>query len=948
MPIQPRHTPGKARPRAGHEFTDRVDFIDVFKTALLDGPRDRHRVLVYYGVGGIGKTTLRKELSRLTELLKPGTIQTVLDFDVPSYRDRDAALFVMRKALREEYKIPFTAYDIAYAIYWQKTHPHMPMTRDHVPMMEDGTLLADVIGGAGAIPFVSLIPKVTLLAIKAGGAVREWWTKRGHEELKDLPELEPNQIAERLPMHWATSLREYLAHKESPGTAPGFAERNRGSPAVIFLDTYEALWEAERAEATYHLRDDWVRELVAQLPEVLWVVCGREKLRWSEVDPDWAECLDQHLVGGLADVDARSLLASCGISDPGIQQVIFESSSGMPYYLDLAVDTWSAIKERQNREPVPTDFARTPRDVFIRFLRHLTQAETETLKVLSAPRFWDYALFARLVDEYHTGYPVTMFSDLCRFSFIHQGELPDTWAMHHVMRESLQQRQASDLNRRVHQFMFEHYSSQLEGIDIRSITDRRRIALDEAFYHGRIVLSAQALLQWLSRIAVVFDQGAEWKLLVPLYEETVALLRSAVASETDLASALNSLAGLYRTLGRYPESETAYREAIAIQERNQGIEESRNQAIESSCPDPRPPPPGPGPLAPDPRRRTQLAESLSGFGLLLSDLGRYQEAEPVERRALEIQEELLGPDHSDVAQTLNNLGTLYWYTARYDAAEPLLRRALAIHEQALGPESAAIAGRLNNLAMLYHSQGRYADAEPLYRRAIEINRKALGPDHPEMATSLNNLAGLYYCLGKLAEAEPLLRQALETNRKALGPDHPDVALSLSNLAGLLRDQGRFEDAEPLYRQAIAIYERTLGVEHPDVAKSLNSLATLLRTCKRYEEAEQLFRRALGLSEKSLGADHPEVARALNGLGHVCWDQGRFAEAEPRFRRALEINEKALGSDHPDVAEGIENMARVCSQMGNEAEAQGHAERAKAIRARASNAGGSEQEKAPSP
>lgn len=938
MPIQPRHTLGKSRPRAGPEFTDREDFINVFKTTLLDGPRGRHRVLVYYGVGGIGKTTLRKELSKLTELLKPGTVQAALDLDVPSYRNQEAALFVLRKALREDYKVQFTAFDIAYAIYWQKTHPHMPMTRESIPMMEEGTLLADIISGAGVIPVVAVIPKLALAAVKAGGAVREWWTKRGHQELKGLPELEPNEIAERLPMYWATSLQEYLAQK--------------GLVAVIFLDTYETLWEAERTEGTYHLRDEWVRELVAQLPEVLWVVCGREKLRWGEVDPDWAECLDQHLVGGLADADARSLLRSCGITAPGIQQVIVEGSSGMPYYLDLAVDTWFTIKERQNREPAPTDFARTPRDIFTRFLRHLTLPETETLKVLSAPRFWDYALFVRLVDEYRTGYPVTMFSDLCRFSFIHQGELPDTWAMHHVMRESLQQHQAPDLNRRVHQFMLEYHTRQLEGIEARSITDRHRIALGEAFYHGRIVLSAQALLQWLSRTAVVFDRGAEWKLLVPLYEETVAFLRSPAASpdmrltsdqppatsdqEADLASALNSLAALSRTLGRYPQAESAYREAIAIEERNQGIEESGNQALESSnlrilessLPAPL------NPRTPEPLRpRAQLAESLSGFGLLLSDLGRYQEAEPVERRALGIQEELLGPNHSDVAQTLNNLGTLYWYMARFDAAEPLFCRAIAIDEKAIGPEDTAIAGRLNNLAMLYHSQGRYTDAEPLYRRALEINRKVLGPDHPEIASSLNNLAGLYYCLGKLAEAGPLLRQALEINRKALGPDHPDVALSLSNLAGLLRDQKRFDDAEPLYRQAIAIYEQTLGADHPDVAKTLNSLATLLRICRRFDDAEQLFRRALGLSEKSLGGDHPETARSLNGLAHLCCEQGRFAEAEPQFRRALEINQKALGSDHPDVADGLENMAKVCSQLGNEADAQRHAERAKAIRGR---------------
>ena len=44
--------------------------------------------------------------------------------------------------------------------------------------------------------------------------------------------------------------------------------------------------------------DEWVRELVLQLPEVLWVITGRERLRREELDEDWRNCQQQHLVGG--------------------------------------------------------------------------------------------------------------------------------------------------------------------------------------------------------------------------------------------------------------------------------------------------------------------------------------------------------------------------------------------------------------------------------------------------------------------------------------------------------------------------------------------------------------------------------------------------------------------------------------------------------------------------
>ena len=51
------------------------------------------------------------------------------------------------------------------------------------------------------------------------------------------------------------------------------------------------------------------------------------------------------------------------------------------------------------------------------------------------------------------------------------------------------------------------------------------------------------------------------------------------------------------------------------------------------------------------------------------------------------REQALGPDHPDTAISLNNLaGLLHAQEGRYEEAEPLYRRALAIWETKLGPE----------------------------------------------------------------------------------------------------------------------------------------------------------------------------------------------------------------------------------------------------------------------
>src|SRR5215471_13152244 len=96
-------------------------------------------------------------------------------------------------------------------------------------------------------------------------------------------------------------------------------------------------------------------------------------------------------------------------------------------------------------------------------------------------------------------------------------------------------------------------------------------------------------------------------------------------------------------------------------------------------------------------------------------------------------------------------------------AETFHRRAIVIDEKVLGKDHPDVARDYNNLALLLHAQGKYDQAEPLYRRAIENDEKILGKDHPNVALRYNNLALLLQDRGKFDQAEPLYRRAIQVN-----------------------------------------------------------------------------------------------------------------------------------------------------------------------------------------
>jgi tetratricopeptide (TPR) repeat protein len=873
----------------------------------------------------------------------PSVVTATLDFAIPGYRQPESALFFLRNALREAYKVRFPSFDLAYVVYWQKTHPDTALRseeggerreeaqdqnderwtmNDERGMLEPGSLLSQLLDESGKLPLIGLIPKIARTLRDqgiegSGDRVKEtptsyilpttyyatWWRQRGERELEDLPQMEPTAIVECLPKLWAADLKDALratSHKpQATSKESGESPESRvKSPevgirrAVLFIDAYEQLWETggrkQEAVDSRQGTDAWVRELVKQLPEALWVICGRQKLRWEEVEQDWSNSLIQHELGTLPDRASRQFLTSCGIASEPIQDAIVKGSQGVPHYLDLAVDTLERTKDEGQRTKFQAD---APDEVATQFMRHLNRPELEALQVLSAPRFWYCGLFENLMSEYETGYPPTAYDDLSRFSFISEGAAPGTRTMHELMREALQESQSPELRKRVHLFLHELYAKQLEGLGVKNIAEKHKAALTEAFYHGRQAKSAEELWSWFVVAFDVFEKASQYRLLIPLLREIAQALEAELGPDhPDVATALYELAIELVCQGEYDEAEPLYRRALAILEKEHGPEH---------------------PL---------VLKCLSGLAVLLKQRARYDEAEVLARRVVGVLEREPGKLGTDRWMAFSSLAAALLHKGQYAEAEDLYRRALAITEEDLGPDSTECAVALNNVAFTLRNQCRHSEAEPLYRRALAISEKNVGANHPQVSVLLDNLAGELFFLSRYAEAEPLLRRALRIIEEALGPDHPDTAVVLQNLGNNFNQEGRYAEAEPLLRRALAVHEKK-GPDHPYTAMTTNNLISVLIRRGNYAEAESMVLRAIATFEKKLGPDHPQTAFALSWAGMMYSNQGRYAEAEGYLRRALDIRTRTVGPEHPWTLASVDALALLDDRRGRYAEAE---------------------------
>ena len=193
----------------------------------------------------------------------------------------------------------------------------------------------------------------------------------------------------------------------------------------------------------------------------------------------------------------------------------------------------------------------------------------------------------------------------------------------------------------------------------------------------------------------------------------------------------------------------------------------------------------------------------------------------------------MGPKHPDTLGSVNNLAVLLKSQGKFTEAEPLHRRALEGYEATLGPKHPDTFTSLNNLAGLLESQGKFTEAEPLYRRALEGCEATLGPKHPDTLTSAQWAVLLFSWSLKASS----LRQSRSTAEplKALrplwGPKHPNTLASVFNVADFLEQTGAVDEAEQLYIRHLQGMEALHGKEHDETVASRKNLERFRRSLK---------------------------------------------------------------------------------------------------------------------
>ncbi len=215
--------------------------------------------------------------------------------------------------------------------------------------------------------------------------------------------------------------------------------------------------------------------------------------------------------------------------------------------------------------------------------------------------------------------------------------------------------------------------------------------------------------------------------------------------------------------------------------------------------------------------QTDLSAGRIYAGLILatSYAGRFQEA-------LDWGDKLTPLAKGDHWH-LTLLGRLYFVNGRWDKAELLIRREIEVAEQAPNSEKTFIANRLYNLGEVLRMTDRLNEAEDMYKRGMQVYQLAEGAGQPKLVVFLIRLAVVYRAINRPEEVKKVLEQSAVICKEGVRKKHPDAPEALYWLAGWYEKTKEWSKAREWYEQIAGMEEPRLGRDHPKVKRVLEAL-----------------------------------------------------------------------------------------------------------------------------
>ena len=249
--------------------------------------------------------------------------------------------------------------------------------------------------------------------------------------------------------------------------------------------------------------------------------------------------------------------------------------------------------------------------------------------------------------------------------------------------------------------------------------------------------------------------------------------------------------------------------------------------------------------------------------------------------------------------------------ARYDEAEDLFRKALEIQTRLFGEDDTTAADILIDLALAVSNQGRVDEAEALFRRAAPIMAQSVNPsDRARLSTyrgyEAANRGDFESALANAAAASSAWRTIAAPAGGAGDTSAPtttmlvaegELAMTRNLEARMMLRAGNIDGAYVAAGEALLTLDRIEGEPRWWRSDVLVTLGSVVIAQKRVAAAETYFNSALALRQQIFG-EGLGTLRVRAALGRAYQQEGLNTSAIVTYRQAFKIAKTLSKEQNP--------------------------------------------------
>lgn len=524
--LQSKFSKSKAGFKAQKLFTDRVEPTAVFSRSIRSFPEKPQEILVYYGKGGIGKTSLLKKLYTdacdvYGQIADQKFCSVFISLDAYDFANPVNILMAIRNGVSGDCGL----FDYAMLQYCAKAKLNV----DEI-VQKNNVLSSPVMGVLNELislgTMSACIPAATVQ--KCISLIKDHRIKTKYkDEIEEIATLNEFEIFERLPYYLGLCI----------SCAAG-----KGQYHVLFLDSYESLLARTEYGSFSVDREDWLRELFLSSEALRIVIASRDRLRWEQEDPEWKNYMQQHLLNNLSDEDSRWFLTQVPIRDEAVIGGIVKNAGGVPLYLDMCV---SIYEDNVNAgKTFELTSVQNGEKIISRYIRHLSAKDKQAIKILAALKSFDQKFAGELLKRQQVLYEADELKELMEKSiFIPIDEARGLWKVDESVR--LHQRARINHNK----------AAEILGNVLACL-----MASPEGRFYHHLALVVETACDWpemLDRIGESCLEAIEYYANIGFWGELHELLSEHTESENEHLRALAVITELIylRRTGRLKEAE---------------------------------------------------------------------------------------------------------------------------------------------------------------------------------------------------------------------------------------------------------------------------------------------------------------------------------------------------------------------------------------------------------